>query len=341
MTTLNDVAKLARVSRATVSLVCRDSPLVAEKTRQRVKEAMQACGYIYNRTAASLRSSRTNTVGLIVPEISNPIYGDILAGIEAALEPLGKLVFLASTGESLTRQNHFLQRMLEIKVDGLILSGATGTTASAVELCLAASVPVVQVLRQFDSVDLDYAGTDNPRGFQSATEHLLQLGHRRIAYLGSAVAVSVSSERENGYRRALTAAGIEPDERYVLSCPPRYNDAARAALTLLRLEAPPTAIVCFNDVIACGATLGIYELGLEPGKQVSVIGFDDIETAGSWRPALTSMSIGAREIGHDAGTLLAERIAGSRTERKVVLSEAKLVERNSCAPLSTTVKELK
>jgi LacI family transcriptional regulator len=331
MTTLNDVARLAGVSRATVSLVCRDSPLVADATRQRVKEAMQQCGYIYNRTAASLRTSRTHTVGLIVPEISNPVYADILAGIEAALDPLGKLILLASTGESLTRQEHFVQHMLEIKVDGIILSGANGTTVDAVATCMAAGVPLVQVLRQFDTTALDYAGTDNPRGIQAATEHLLRLGHRRIAFLGSSVAVSVNTERQSGYTRALLNAGIAPEVDLMLACPPRYNDAARAALALLKLPSPPTAIVCFNDVIACGATLGIYELGLEPGNQVSVIGFDDIEAAANWRPALTSMSIRAREIGFDAGTLLAEQINGTRTERKVVLREAQLVERHSCA----------
>src|SRR5262245_29479155 len=335
MTTLNDVARLAGVSRATVSLVCRDSPLVAEATRQRVKEAMQQCGYIYNRTAASLRTSRTNTVGLIVPEISNPVYGDILAGIEAALDPLGKLILLASTGESLTRQEHFLQRMLEIKVDGIILSGATGTTLNAVDTCVAADVPVVQVLRQFDATVLDYAGTDNLRGFQAATEHLLRLGHRRIAYLGSSVAVSVNMERQTGYTRALLNAGIASDEHLVRACPPRHNDAARATLALLKLAIPPTAIVCFNDVTACGATLGIYELGLEPGKQVSVIGFDDIEAAANWRPALTSMSIRASEIGYDAGVLLARKIDGNRTEPTVVLRQAQLVERDSCARRST------
>jgi LacI family transcriptional regulator len=341
MVTLNDVAKLAGVSRATVSLVCRDSPLVAEATRQRVKYAMQQCGYIYNRTAASLRTSRTNTVGLIVPEISNPVYGAILAGVEAALDPLGKLILLAATGESLTRQEHFLQRMLEIKVDGIILSGATGSRVDAVATCLSAEVPVVQVLRQFDTTALDYAGTDNPRGIQASTEHLLRLGHRRIAYLGSSVAVSVNTERQTGYTRALMNAGIAPDEHLVLACPPRYGDAARATLMLLKLESPPTAIVCFNDVIACGATLGIYELGLEPGKQVSVIGFDDIEAAANWRPALTSMSIRAREIGYDAGMLLAERIEGKRTERKVVLSEAQLIERDSCAAPLHDLSELK
>ncbi|HTH61105.1 MAG TPA: LacI family DNA-binding transcriptional regulator [Paraburkholderia sp.] len=332
MTTLNDVARLARVSRATVSLVCRDSPLVAEKTRQRVKEAMRECGYIYNRTAANLRSSRTNTVGLIVPEISNPIYADILAGIEASLEPLGKFVLLASTGESLERQDHFLQRMLEIQVDGLILSGATGTGVDAVEACVAAGVPIVQVLRQFDTTSLDYAGTDNLRGVHSATQYLVRLGHRRIAYLGSSVALTVNADREAGYALALRDDGVAPDPQLVATCPPRYNDAARAALSLLRLDSPPTAIVCFNDVIACGATLGIYELGLEPGRHVSVVGFDDIEAAANWRPAMTSMSIRAREIGEHAGALLAERIDGSRTERKMVLSEAKLVERDSCAP---------
>lgn len=327
--TLADVAEHAGVSRATVSLVARNSPLVADKTRERVEASMAALGYVYNRGAANLRSARSNLVGLVLPELANPLYAEIVSGVESALDASGQHVLVVHSGESLARQDELLQRMLEMRVDGLIISAATGTAPDVLRAYHRSGTPVVQVLRRFDPEQLDYAGTDNHAGMQRATEHLLSLGHRRIAFVGSAVATSTSQVRHDGYLQALRTAQLTPDPALTTACKPDLDDAARATQGLLDLPEPPTALVCFSDVIAFGATLGLYQRGLEPGRDVSVIGFDDIPWSQSWRPALSSMAIGPRQLGHAAAQLLQRRLAQPDAPMQAHLSEAQLMARAS------------
>ena len=329
MTTLKDVAKVAGVSRATVSLVCRESPLVAEKTRQKVERAMAEVGYVYNRSAANLRSSQSNTVGLIIPDIANPVYADLLTGIEDVLDPLGKVVFVADTNELFERQSRFLLRMLEMRVDGLIISTVSGTSPDVLTPYAREGVPVVQVLRMMDGAPFDYAGINNRLGSRRAAEHLLGLGHQRLAFIGSSISPSVNEERYQGFCEAVEARGLLPEAMPAITCRHSYGDAALATKTLLAKPLPPTALVCFNDVIAFGATLGLYELGLVPGHDVSVIGFDDIEGAASWRPPLATMSIEARLIGRQAATFLAQRMQNHDLPVRSLVSEAVLKERES------------
>ena len=332
MTTLKDVAKLAGVSRATVSLVCRASPLVAEKTRKKVEQAMETVGYVYNRSAANLRSSRTNTVGLIIPDISNPVYAELLLGIEEILDPLGKVVFVADTDELFERQSHFLQRLLEMRVDGLIISTLSGTPVSTLMPYLRENIPLVQVLRMIDGAPFDYTGVNNRLGSKQAAEYLLQQGHQRIAFIGSVISPSVNRERYQGFCEAVEKAGLYPASMPVITCRHTYGAAAQATKSLLAEPGKPTGLVCFNDIIAFGATLGLYELGLSPGSDVSIIGFDDVEAAQNWRPALTTMSIEARLIGKQAATLLAQRMEQPDLPIRTLFSNAKLRVRDSCHP---------
>lgn len=331
--TLADVARHAGVSRATVSLVCRGSALVAGSTRQRVENSMAAVGYIYNRGAAGLRSSRSQLIGLLLPDLSNPLISEVVTGVESALDATGHRVFVGHSGESLQRQSELLQHMLEMRVDGLIISAASGTLPDALSACHRSGTPVVQVLRRFDAENVDYAGTDNRVGIQRATEHLLSLGHRRIGFMGSTLSTSISQERFEGYARAMAVAGLDVDPSHVAACKPDLNDAASLACALLQAPDAPTALVCFNDVIAFGATLGVYRCGQEPGRDVSVIGFDDIPWSRGWRPALTSMSIEPRQIGIAAGSLIQRRLAEPDAAVAVRISEAVLVKRASTGPL--------
>nr|WP_275983283.1 LacI family DNA-binding transcriptional regulator [Propionivibrio soli] len=330
--TLLDVAKVAGVSRATVSLVCRDSPLVAEKTRKKVERAMAEVGYVYNRSAANLRSSFTNTVGLIIPDIANPVYSDLLTGVEDVLTPLGKAVFIADTNESEERQAHLLQRMLEMRVDGLVISTVGGTTAEDLAPYTRIGVPITQVFRMIEDAPFDYAGINNRLGCRRAAEHLLDLGHRHIGFIGSAVSPSVNQVRYGGFCDAVRSRDLPAESMPTITCKHTFGDAAVAAKKLISSAAAPTALVCFNDIIAFGATLGVYELGLTPGLDVSLVGFDDIESAANWRPPLTTMSIEARQIGRHAGTLLANRIKDLDLPVCSMVSEAVLKQRETTAP---------
>jgi LacI family transcriptional regulator len=332
VTTLKDVAKLAGVSRATVSLVCRGSPLVADKTRLKVERGMAELSYVYNRSAANLRSSKSNTVGLIIPDLANPIYSDLLKGIEDVLDPLGKVVLVADSHELLERQSRFLLRLLEMRVDGLILSAVCCTPPDGLTPYSREKVPVVQVLRMTDGAPFDSAGIDNRLGSRQATDYLIALGHQRLAYIGSSLSPSVNRERYQGFCEAVQSQGLAPLSMPVLACRHSYGDGSLAAKTLLAQSSPPTALICFNDEIALGATLGLYELGLVPGQNVSVIGFGDIEAAASWRPPLATMSIDARLVGRNAGTLLAQRMENRDLPVRSLMIDAVLKKRESCGP---------
>ena len=332
--TLEDVAAHAGVSKATVSLVCRNSPLVAEATRLKVEAAMQAVGYVYHRSAANLRAAQTGLVGLVLPDLANPVFAELIAGVESVLKDSGQHVLIAHSGESLQEQAKLLQHMLEMRVDGLIISAATGTTADCFRAYTHSQTPVVQALRRFAGQAHDYAGTNNYEGVRTATQQAVALGHHRIAFMGSASATSVSQERQAGYAAALQEAGIAPEPRLLRNCAPDLEAAAQTAIHLLQQPEPPTAIICFSDVMAFGATLGVYRLHMEPGKQVSVIGFDDVPWARSWRPALSTMAINPYQIGRDAAELLQQRICNPDQAPQARIHDAVWTPRaSSAAPM--------
>ncbi len=339
MPTLTDVSRLAGVSRSTVSLVLRESPLVSAATREKVLAALESSGYVYNRHAASLRSVRTDTIGIVVSDFTNPFYAELVAGAESVLEETGRVAFITHTEESLPRQDRFLRRMLEQRVDGVLISAASGTRAAALQPFVDAAIPVVQVLRAVDSRRFDFISGDNRLGVGFATEHLIGLGHRRIAYLGSSVATSVTEDRYAGYADTLLRHGITPDPLLVRTCLPRWIDAKTAMLELLALPVPPTALVCFNDLLALGAMLAVSESGRRPGGDFAIVGYDDIELASAWRPGLTTVAVRPREMGREAGRMLLERIGGATRPPQRVLVAPRLVIRESCgAPPSCEVQ---
>ena len=197
--TLQDVANHAGVSRATASLVVRDSPLVTDETRERVLVSMQALGYIYNRAAASLRSRRSHAIGLVVTDITNPFFAQMTIGSETALEEADYAVLLGNTSERLAKQDLLLEAMHGYAVDGILIAPAMGTTIETVERLRRWRLPFVLVVRYLFDVDADYVGADNTAGAELAAEHLVRNGHRRIAFIGGPAG---SSARRDRARRA-------------------------------------------------------------------------------------------------------------------------------------------
>lgn len=316
--TLSDIAKFADVSRSTVSLVLRESPLVAEMTRVRVLEAIADLGYVYNRGAASMRSGRSQTVGLVVAEITNPFYAELTAGIERVLEEAGLLTFLANTNDSTERQSRFIQRMREQGADGIILSPAEGTDRKVIEELQRSRVPVVQILRQVAGTVTDYVGADYRLGTELATEHLIERGHTRIAFIGADRQTSASAERLTGFTSALRRHGLNP--AHVMPCPSLRVEAAERVMALLAGPNRPTALLCHNDVIAHGALSALYRLDLEPGRDVAVIGFDNVAESAISRPPLTTIAVGTSHIGEVAAHRLLQRIAHpTATPERIIL----------------------
>ncbi len=330
--TLLDVAADAGVSRATVSLVLRDSPQIPEATRERVRRSMTRLRYVYNRGAASLRTERSQTVGVVVPDITNPYFAEMVSAIETALSPFGRIPFLGNSREDPSLQDRFIETLREHNVDGVFLCPARGTLPAALERFRQWQLPVVQISRFVPDVEVDYVGADNERGVRDAVEHLIGLGHQRIAFIGANPAMSTGREREAGWRQALTAAGLAADPDLVIACPATRDDGMNAVLRLLGRPDPPTAAVCFNDILAFGVMLGLRYTDLEPGRDFSVVGCDGIAETALWRPALTTIAIPNQDIGATAANLLMRRVEAPDHPDERILMEPRLVIRSSCAP---------
>ena len=205
---LSTIAETLGVSTATVSLALRDSPLVAAATRDRIKEQARALGYIYNRRAASLRTSRSGIIGVVVHDIMNPFYGEILKAIESELDRSQHTFILSNHYDSVDKQRNFLETMLQLGCDGIIMSPAIGTPPEDIELAEANGMPLILVARMVEEVNLPAYRGDDSYGISLATNHLISLGHTVIAMIGGTDQTSTGRDRYQGYVNALQKAGI-------------------------------------------------------------------------------------------------------------------------------------
>lgn len=328
--TLLHVAEKAGVSRATASLVVRGSPLVSQATRSRVEAAMAELGYVYNLGAARMRASRSRTVGVIVPNLTNPFFAVLLAGIEAVLETAGLAVILANSNEKIEKQDGFVRRMREHGVDGLIICPAEGTEKELAEDAAKWGMPLVQALRIVPETVSDYAGTDYRGGMLEATNHLIALGHKRIAFISGNRRHSARADRLEGFLAAMDGGGLEP--LFVLELALTHAAARAAAPEIMHRAAPPTALICFNDVVGLGLHRGLSDLGVALGSDVSLIGFDDVAEAGLVRPGLASVATEPFKVGESAARLLLRRIGEPEAEFRHEIEPTRFVPRNSCGP---------
>jgi len=328
--TIRDIAERSSVSVSTVSLVLRDSPLVREETRERVKKAAADIGYVYNRSAASLRSRQTGVVGLCVNDLTNPYFAEMVAGIERALYALGRTVLMSDAQEDPARQLAFVEKMREYSVDGLLVSPAHTIQAPRLAALVRTSrIPCVLVSRDLPGSGLDYAGYNHRDGMLLAVEHLIASGHRRIALLGGSRATWVGSERVKGYRLALAGAGLPHDPALEIEGPLTRQDGMRIIERVLALEHPPTAAACANDVFAFGVMLGLRRRGLEAGRDFAVTGNDNIAEAALWTPSLTTVDTDFQVIGREAVRMLLERIKDPSLPPRHLVLPVHLEVRNS------------
>lgn len=312
--TLNDVARDVGVSRSTVSLVLRNSPLVADETRERVLASIQRLGYVYNRGAASLRSQQSNTVGLVVTDITN---------------------FLGNTSDTLNKQTTLLERMQEHRPDGILLCPTAGTTLEQISR-IQRQTPLVFLVRYLPDLgfhQFDYVGVDNVQGAGLATAHLLAHGHNRIAFIGGAAESSARRDRVQGFIGQMQAAGRAIDDHLFVVGPVTREAGRQAVLHLLEQPNPPTAALCYNDVVAFGVQLGLQATGRKVGGDFAIVGFDDISEAALWQPALTTVALEPRRLGSLAAHLLLDRIAQPDAPARQIVLPCRLVVRDSCGGL--------
>ena len=334
--TLQDVAEAAAVSKATASLALRDNPRISEATRQRVREAVDALGYVYNQHAASLRTRRSFTIGLIIGSFSNPFYAEFVAGSEAYLAKNRYGLLLGTNGaDELERQARALRVMLERDVDGMILVPAAGTSPATLEQ-IVRHCPLVLATRYIPELAVDYVGIDNEAGARDATELLIRQGHRRIAFIGGLEASSARQDRLRGYRGALTASQIPVDPALCLASPVSRRGGYDAVQASLRLADPPTAALCYNDVVAFGVTLGLHAAGIEPGSRFAVVGCDDTADAALWQPSLTTISTDPNGMGERVAQLMLKRIANPDSPIEQIIMPSRLIIRDSTAARSSS-----
>lgn len=308
---LSTIADKLGVSTATVSLALRDSQLVAEETRVRIKNAAREMGYIYNRRAASLRTSKSGIVGVVVHDIMNPFYGEILKAIESELDRSRQTFILSNHYDSVEKQRDFLETLLQLGADGVIMSPAIDTPSLDIQLAADNGMPAILIARSIPEVDLPTFRGDDAYGIALATNHLIGLGHRSIAMVGGADNTSTGRDRYQGYVNALEKAGIEVDPSLRIPGPRTKQEGFEAAVTFLSMSQKPTAAVCWNDLVAIGLMNGIYRAGLTPGKDISVTGYDDLIEASISMPALTTVWNGQSVVGRRAARALLDRLSGT------------------------------
>lgn len=301
---LATIAERLNVSTATVSLALRDSPDVAEATRAMVKREAANLGYIPNRRAASLRTQRSGIVGVVVRDVINPFYGEILRAVEEELDRERRTFVLSNHYDDLPKQSQFVETLLQLGADGVIMSPAIGTRPADLALATRNGMPVVLVARQVAGSGLPTFRGDDAHGISLATRHLVALGHERIAMVGGTDATSTGRDRYRGYVEALENAGLKADPHLRLPGPRTKREGFEMATEFLSLRQRPTAAVCWNDLAAIGLMSGIARAGLVPGTDVSVTGYDDLEEAAIATPALTTVWNGQHEVGRLAARAL-------------------------------------
>jgi LacI family transcriptional regulator len=333
MASIKDVARHANVSISTVSHVVNRTRFVSDKARQDVEAAIRALGYVPSAVARSLKSNTTKTLGMLIPNCSNPYFAEIVRAVEDHCFASGYTLILCNTDDEPHRQSVYLQVLAEKRVDGLIII-STGEDSDLLQLLQGLTTPTVLLDREVTHVHCDLVETAHLQGGQMATEHLLQLGHRRIACIGGPSDLSPSAQRIQGWRNALAAAGLTNEASDLLWHSDFTSQGGFTAMqAILQSPQPPSAVFVCNDLMGIGALSAAHEAGVRVPQDLSVVGFDDIELARFTSPPLSTIVQPKQRIGVLAVDMLLERIQGGRLDAKQVLLQPTLTVRASTAPI--------
>jgi LacI family transcriptional regulator len=306
-TTILDVAAAANVSKSTVSLVLQGSDLIPAETSERVREAAAKIGYIYNRRAAELRRQSSNAIGVVINDLRNPFFAEVLVGLERKLVDAGYTVFMAHTNEDLDRQQKLLTAMREQGIAGIAMCPALGTPASLPKTVKSWGIPLVVMIRTLGVGSYDFSGADNSLGVRQATNHLIEKGHKRIAFLGG-ITGPVLQQRLDGYKAALTDHHLAFDPELVVTSHPTREGGHAAMVSLLKSQKQVKAAVCYNDLTAFGALSALGDHGLRAGTDFALMGFDNVLDTAHSNPPLSTVDVQPEAMGAEAATLLLARI---------------------------------
>lgn len=335
MATIDDVAKLAGVSTATVSRVFNNKPWVSEKTRQKVLKAVEELGYKPSMPARSLALKKTNTIGLIVPDIPNPYYAEVVRGIEDVCSAYKYNVILCNADNKREKEFQYIEMLKNRWVDGIIFH-CDYFSEEHYRIFKNNNIKVVLAGRT-TKFDVPYVEIDNFKAAYDAVSYLISLGHERIGIIhgpleGMKETVD-SVDRLKGYKQALMDNGLTVYEDLIKEANFKYKGGYKAAMEMLKGKITPTAIFAISDIMAMGAINAIFDSGLSCPEDVSVIGFDNIDLSQATRPALTTVAQPMYEIGAMAARMLIKIINGEKIDKYQIILKHKLVERDSVIPV--------
>ena len=328
---IKDIARLAGVSHSTVSRALNHSPLIPVATAERIQRIAAEQGYTASAVARSLVTRKTQAIGVVVTSIADPFNGEVVAGIEEVANHEGYSVVLATSQADPQRELTVVRSFRERRVDGILVASSR-LGAQYQELFDELEAPIVLLNNQHPSELAHSVSIDNMDGGYQATAHLISLGHRDIAYIGDESGLQSDEERFGGFQAAMKTAGISVREDLVVRGDGKQPKGRERAAELLGMAQRPTAIFCYNDMTALGAIEEIHAQGWTVGREVSVVGFDDLFFTASLQPPLTTFRQPKRELGKRAMQLLLAILRGQEAERKVVVHGQLIVRGSSGKP---------
>jgi LacI family transcriptional regulator len=332
--TLRDVAAAARVHPATASRALNPETriLVSEDTARRVSAAAAKLGYQPNPVARSLRTRRSHTVGVLIPDLNNPLFPPIVRGLEDKLAAAGYVALIGNTDADASRERLIFEQMRARHVDGFVLASATLHDRLLAEAA-AADLPVVLMNRLSQDYSFPSVSVDNEQGARMAVSHLARLGHTRIAHIAGPQEASTGVSRLRGFREGMAAHGLDVMED-LIAYADRYTveEGTRCAHELLAAAGGFTAVAAANDMLAVGCYAALDDAGLQCPDDISVIGFNDMPFIDRLRPPLTTVRFPHYRLGTEAAQLLLERIGDREAPVKILYLAPELIIRKSAAP---------
>lgn len=335
-TTIKDIARRTGVSHSTVSRALRGSSLISDETAERIRQAAQEMGYQPSAAARSLKTNRSQVLGVIVNRLDDPFFGEIVDGIESVAQSGGYSLFVAAAQNDPDRERKIVRTMMEQRTEGVIICSSSFSAKQARQL-LTYGFPIVVVNHQAAEGFHFSIYHDDVDGSRAVTRHLIDLGHRRIAYLGNSISGRTTLDRLAGYRIELQQAGLPTPDEYVYHVAGNDPSLGIDGLNIFRkLNPRPTAVVCFNDMLATGVLKGCRLAGIRVPEELSVTGFDNITFSAYTNPPLTTLDQPKRSIGLEAAHLLLDLLSSGQHSdpptQKVRVLQGKLLVRDSTAP---------
>jgi LacI family transcriptional regulator len=329
--TVKDVAQLAGVSAMSVSRVINDQPGVSVETRRKVEKAIAQLNYAPSRIASSLVSAKTQTIGLIVPDVSNPFFAPIVRGAETAARKAGYRVLLCNSESDLRLERDYVSDLVSHRVEGLIVAPVGDKSKGHLGQLVQGHFPLVLIDRHIAGLDCDSVTLDNVTSARKMVDHLLSVGHRRIAHITDSDDVSTGRERLQGFKEALAGAGVAFSSDLVFHTSADQSGGYRTMQQILDLDPRPSAVFAVNNMTAVGAVQAVREAQLNVPNDISLVCFDDVQHLAVVAPFLTVIDQPAETMGSVAAQLLLERIGGRAGERsRRITFQGKLIVRASC-----------